>query len=103
MEEFTKYLQALIFTQIPTLNVCWTFHPQMVSKLSQTVVTYFLYPGSMMCRYKSFHSRKVATRDEAYSFVSESEKCSIVWKHSLKGLAQTVLTLKIIIVWEWFL
>lgn len=94
MEEFTKDLQALIFTQSPTLEVCWKFHPQMVSKLSQTAAACLLYSGSMVCRYKSFHSSKVATSDEAYSFVSENEKSSVVWKHSLEGLAQAVLTLE---------
>lgn len=94
MEEFTKDLQALIFTQSPTLELCWKFHPQMVSKLSQTAAACLLYSGSMVCRYQFLYSSKVATRDEANLFVSESEQNSNVWQHSLEGLAQAVLTLE---------
>ena len=77
MEEFIKGLQALIFTQSPTLELCWKFHPQVASKFSQTIRTCLLHLISMVYKYNFFHSRKVVTRDEAYSFVSDKHnpKC----------------------------
>ncbi|KAH9298581.1 hypothetical protein KI387_030263, partial [Taxus chinensis] len=94
IEDFTKGLQALIFTLSPTLEICWKYHSQMACKLSQTGAACLLYSGSLVLNCQCLHSNKAVERNEAFQFVSEIENSSNVWKSSLEGLGQAVLTLQ---------
>ena len=84
MEEFIKGLQALIFTQSPTLQLCWKFHPQVASKLSQTITTCLLYSVSMVYSYNFVSFKQRGYKRWSLFICPEQTQpqmlCNIVWR-----------------------